>query len=170
MRKGMAGLFVLFTVVGSTDVLAAQVLLPATVGESEASAKQRLGEPESVYFDDVAGANELYYKSRGFTVTVFAQMGTVASASVLGNHHDPAAGTYSGGIIDGLDMNSTAGPIRRKVRSRRVETGPRHQRRDALSVEGGFFYLEDHRMGRGPRGRRRGSSERQHSLGRGARS
>ncbi len=107
MKRSIVSLVLSAALASPIAVFAAEIRLPARIGEPEASVRQRLGEPTSVYFDDMIGANALGYLDRGFTVVVWAQTGLVARVSVLGNHHDPTAGTYTGGVVDELDMNAT---------------------------------------------------------------
>lgn len=106
MRKALwvllAALFV------CTEASAADWAFPIKLGDTAASVKEKLGEPEEKAPWGIDRAQErLFYKRLGVEVRIDVETGTVDMMTFHGKRRLPDWSKHEGEIVEGIDMDST---------------------------------------------------------------
>jgi len=104
MRKwsGVVAGFLLF--LGAATAWAEPALqIPVQLGETEASIRQRLGEPSNIVDGDTNLF--LWYPSGGFTVELDRGARTVIGVTLMGEFRKEGTSVYPGAVTNGVDMS-----------------------------------------------------------------
>ncbi len=132
----------LFLCVGfAGTAAAAEIGLPAQIGESESSVRQRLGEPDATSYDDWYDLNDLAYKRWGTTIGTAGDTGLVESIKVHSTYRTQNSdwSPYQGMVVEGLGLSASLDDYIRALGSPRTLASD-DWRRELSSMPGQEHY------------------------------